>query len=97
LETLNDHLGKFTDFSRSSNDFFNREFPTNQIKLETRTSSKGLLLTGGRAQTFTDEFKVSAVRDLKSGGISAEVKNTSSFALLKDLIGTHSISGYMGF
>jgi hypothetical protein len=87
-------LAKFTDFSRVANDFFNREFPTNQIKLEARTSAKGLLLSAGRAQTFTDEFKVITVKDLTNGGLSAEVKNTSCFALLKDRIGT-PISGYI--
>lgn len=80
-------IAKFTDFSRSANDFFNREFPSNQIKIESRTSSKGLLLTAGRAQTFTDEFKVTAVRDLTTGAINAEVKNTSNFAILKDKLG----------
>lgn len=87
-------LAKFTDFSRTTNDFFNREFPSNQIKLESRTSSKGLLLSAGRAQTFTDEFKVITVKDLTSGGLAAEVKNTSSFALIKDRVGI-PLSGYI--
>lgn len=85
-------LAKFTDFSRPASDFFTREFPVNQIKLEAKTSSKGLLLSSaGRAQTFTDEFKVQTVRDLTTGAMTAEAKNTSNFALLKDRIGTNRV------
>lgn len=60
-------------------DFFSRDFPSGQVKVEARTSSKSLL----SGASFSDEFKVTAIRDLGTGAITTEVKNTSAFPLIK--------------
>lgn len=78
-ETLPQPVGKYGDFGRCVSDFFSRDFPSGQVKVEARTSSKSLF----SGASFSDEFKVIAARDLSSGAITAEVKNTSIFPLIK--------------
>jgi len=89
---------KYSDFSKNANDFFSKEFPSGQIKVEARTLSKNLFIVpAGRpgalkSETFSDEFKITAVRDLTTGTIAAEVKNTSNFALVKSALECKSVS-----
>lgn len=76
---VHNDVGKYGDFARCTTDFFTKDFPTGSVKVEARTQSRSLLATrpGGKWETFSDEFKVSAARDLATGAISAEVKNTT--------------------
>lgn len=73
---------KYGDFAKSVNDFFSRDFPSGVVKLEAHSHSRSLLGARlGKSETFSDEFKVSAARDLATGTIAAEVKNTTVFPL----------------
>jgi hypothetical protein len=74
------------DFNQSASDFFARGFPSGSVKVELQTNSRNLAV--GRKSFFTDEFKVSTVRDNATGAISAEVKNTSFFPILNSKIST---------
>lgn len=54
-----DKIVKYGDFSKTTNDFFNKEFPSGSIKLEAKTASKGTPLVsslsrGLNGDTFTD-------------------------------------------
>lgn len=70
-------------------DFFSKDFPSGLVKLEARSQSRSLLVARpGKTDTFSDEFKVSAARDLATGTIAAEVKNTTVFPLNKTRAGT---------
>lgn len=87
-------LVKYGDFSRNVNDFFGKEFPFGFIKVEARTFSRNPFISrpvGGMKETFSDEFKVVAVRNLDNGAIAAEVKNTTSIPLPKLSTGMSSI------
>lgn len=79
-------IGKYGDFGRCVNDFFSKDFPTGLVKVETITSAKNLLGTRPMV-AFTDEFKVSAARDMTTGLISTEVKSTTFFPILKTKMG----------
>lgn len=80
-------IAKYCDFNRNVNDFFTKDFPTGLIKIEAR--SLGRLRVGAKpSDSFTDEFKLIASRDLQTGAIGTEVKNTSSFTIVKNRLGT---------
>jgi hypothetical protein len=80
---------KYGDFARPVSDFFSKDFPSGVVKAEARTLSRNLLAgRGGKPEVFSDEFKVTATRDLTTGAVSAEVKNTSTFPLYKTKTGT---------
>jgi hypothetical protein len=84
LQFRNYHrIAKYSDFGRCVSDFFSRDFPSGQVKVEARTFANKGLLAGKGATSFTDEFKVTATRDLATGTITTEVKNTTAFPLLQ--------------
>ena len=73
------------------NDFFTKEFPSGSVKVEARTLSRSAFATRAGAcckDAFCDEFKVTAIRDLVSGAVSAEVKNTTSLPVPAIKLGT---------
>lgn len=84
-----DCVSKYGDFAKSTNDFFSRDFPSGVVKLVASTQSRSLLATQpGRRDIFSDEFKVTATRDLATGAVAAEVKNVTSFPLRDIKTGT---------
>lgn len=68
-------------------DFFSRDFPSGIVKVEARTVSPSLL---GTRSTFSDEFKATAIRDLSTGAVTTEVKNTVSFPILQSKMGKYN-------
>lgn len=88
---------KYTDFAKCTTDFFSKDFPSGQIKVEARTSPRSLFAgaaKGAHPESFCDvlqiviynfvpgqEFKVVSCRDVETGAISAEVKSTSTFSI----------------
>lgn len=86
-------IAKFSDFAKLTNDFFGKEFPAGQVRVEVKSTAKP---SAGAKTSFTDvkhilssdyilyilqEFKLITVRDAASGAISAEVKNTTCVPL----------------
>jgi hypothetical protein len=76
-------VAKYSDFARTTTDFFTKDFPSGVVKVEARTQSRSLLASrsSGKWETFSDEFKVTAARDLATGAIAADVKNTTLFPI----------------
>lgn len=85
-------IDKYGEFAKSTNDFFTKDFPSGVVKVEARTLARSLLGSRVGKDTFSDEFKVTATRDLATGAISAEAKNTTTFPLGKSKAGKMSIS-----
>ena len=59
------------------------------MKIEARTLARNpFARVGGKGDTFSDEFKITALRDMSTGTVSAEVKNTTVFPICKTSMGT---------
>lgn len=85
---------KYGDFAKCTNDFFSRDFPSGVVKLVASTQSRSLFASQpGRRDIFSDEFKVTAARDLATGAITAEVKNVTLFPLGDTKTGTCGTGG----
>lgn len=46
------HLAKFSDFAKITNDFFGKEFPAGQVKVEVKSTAKPSV--GAAKTSFTD-------------------------------------------
>lgn len=96
-------LVNFALFTKCFNEFFQKEFPSDVLKVTALTKaasanrfsikSPGTGSTGGSgSQSFTDEFKVSATRDLSSAQLNTEIKSTTNFALLPQKLFAKSVT-----
>lgn len=78
-----------------TNDFFTKDFPTGEVRLEAKTLSRNLFalkpigIQQGGKDTFSDEFKMIASRDNSTGSVTATVTNTSTFNV-KDKFGNNN-------
>ncbi|PJF19323.1 hypothetical protein PSACC_00830 [Paramicrosporidium saccamoebae] len=88
-------IAKYSDFARTTTDFFTKDFPSGVVKVEARTQSRSLLASrsSGKWETFSDEFKVTASRDLATGAIAADsiTTLTSSNLLTQQFIVTNAV------
>lgn len=76
---------KYCEFSKPADDFFSKDFPAGVVKFEAKSLSRAAFFPSAFPKdTFSDEFKLTAVKDISTGSISAEIKNTSYLQLLKD-------------